>query len=425
MKAGQKRRKNVLLITADQIRADCLQSSFVQTPNLDALIGDGAASFSQHYCQSTPCAPARASLHTGCYLMNHHVHDNGAPLTEGLSNWAQEAKLQADYQPTLVGYVDQTPDTRTHAADDPKYRDWEGGFLPGLDRLTETDSIGTKEWLEERGIPTAGAPDGQGWNGYNGATWWLELRQEVTDTNTASESGTAFPQAAAYSAEDTDTRLLTDRAIQFIEQQHKEQQSAEMQSESANKDGERGGAGESCGRGGVADRPGWMLHLSLRAPHPPWVAAEPFNSMYAPDDIAKEAACAACSTTRAESVEAEASTHDWLRLVHSQEGKGAAGELLIQRRIFLLCYYYNGAVGEVAITTSSFTLRTSLIVLVIHRRLRDADEHSSQPRCNPQQPHFVSYPQEGLAPLPRALPTSSSCRPRVHTSRSSQRSTQT
>ncbi|MEC7571195.1 MAG: sulfatase-like hydrolase/transferase [Pseudomonadota bacterium] len=56
--------KNVLLITADQFRGDCLSAlghDFVKTPHLDALASDGAL-FRNHYCQATPCSPARASL---------------------------------------------------------------------------------------------------------------------------------------------------------------------------------------------------------------------------------------------------------------------------------------------------------------------------------------------------------------------------
>jgi arylsulfatase A-like enzyme len=311
--------RNVLLITADQFRADLLQSSFVQTPNLDALIDDGAVCFNQHYCQSTPCAPARASLHTGCYMMSHQVDDNGAPLTEALTNWAKEAKEQAGYVPTLIGYVDQTVDTRTHSADDPKLEDWEGGHLPGLTRLMETDSMGTKEWLKQRGIPTEGAPEAHGWNGYNGDTWWIEQSRDSAD----SANGSSHPKPAAYSANDTDTRVLTDRAIQFIERQYDDSKPT----------------GTSADGTQQGEPPGWMLHLSLRAPHPPWVAPEPFNSMYSCADIAAAAkTCATCATARAASVAAEANTHEWLRMIHSLGGEGAAGKLSGWHSIHSACF---------------------------------------------------------------------------------------
>ncbi len=61
---------NVLFITADQWRGDCLSACghpCLRTPNLDALAADGVL-FRRHYSQATPCAPGRASLYTGMYL---------------------------------------------------------------------------------------------------------------------------------------------------------------------------------------------------------------------------------------------------------------------------------------------------------------------------------------------------------------------
>jgi arylsulfatase A-like enzyme len=64
---------NVLLITADQWRGDCLSSlghRQARTPHLDRLAAGGAL-FARHHGQATPCGPARASLHTGLYACNH------------------------------------------------------------------------------------------------------------------------------------------------------------------------------------------------------------------------------------------------------------------------------------------------------------------------------------------------------------------
>ena len=73
---------NVLLVTADQWRGDCLSCvghPVVRTPNLDRLAADGVL-FTRHFAQATPCGPSRASLHTGLYALNHrsissHVAD--------------------------------------------------------------------------------------------------------------------------------------------------------------------------------------------------------------------------------------------------------------------------------------------------------------------------------------------------------------
>ena len=73
---------NVLFVTADQWRGDCLSCvghPVVRTPNLDRLAADGVL-FTRHYAQATPCGPSRASLHTGLYALNHRSITNGTPL---------------------------------------------------------------------------------------------------------------------------------------------------------------------------------------------------------------------------------------------------------------------------------------------------------------------------------------------------------
>ena len=112
--------KNVLLITADQFRGDCLSAlghDFVKTPHLDALASDGAL-FRNHYCQATPCSPTRASLLTGLYQLNHRVVRNGTPLDRRHDNLARMVRRHG-HDPVLFGYTDQTRDPRETAGDDP------------------------------------------------------------------------------------------------------------------------------------------------------------------------------------------------------------------------------------------------------------------------------------------------------------------
>src|SRR3954463_16208670 len=74
-------RPNILFITADQWRGDCLGYAGhprVRTPHLDALAAGGTA-FLRHYAQATPCSPARACLYTGLYQMTTRVVRNGTP----------------------------------------------------------------------------------------------------------------------------------------------------------------------------------------------------------------------------------------------------------------------------------------------------------------------------------------------------------
>ena len=66
-------RPNVLLITADQWRGDCLSAMghpLVNTPNLDRLAQQGVL-FERHYAGAAPCSPARACLYTGLYQMTN------------------------------------------------------------------------------------------------------------------------------------------------------------------------------------------------------------------------------------------------------------------------------------------------------------------------------------------------------------------
>jgi arylsulfatase A-like enzyme len=84
---------NVIFITADQWRGDCLSvlgHPLVKTPNLDALAAEGVL-FSRHYANTAPCGPSRATLHTGLYLHNHRSFSNGTPLDARHTNWALES----------------------------------------------------------------------------------------------------------------------------------------------------------------------------------------------------------------------------------------------------------------------------------------------------------------------------------------------
>ena len=75
-------RRNVLMIVVDQWRGDCLRAlghPVVRTPNIDAIAAEGVT-FARHYTQAVPCAPGRASLLTGQYMMNHRAVQNTIPL---------------------------------------------------------------------------------------------------------------------------------------------------------------------------------------------------------------------------------------------------------------------------------------------------------------------------------------------------------
>lgn len=79
---------NILWLCTDQQRYDtiaALGNSLIRTPNIDQLIADGVA-FTHAYCQSTVCAPSRASFLTGRYPRTTGCRQNGQsiPATERL-----------------------------------------------------------------------------------------------------------------------------------------------------------------------------------------------------------------------------------------------------------------------------------------------------------------------------------------------------
>jgi arylsulfatase A-like enzyme len=249
---------NILFVTADQWRGDCLstlQHPCVRTPHLDDLAASGVL-FAEHYCQAVPCGPSRASLHTGLYMMNHRSVTNGTPLDRRHSNWALKLRA-AGYDPVLFGYSDTSADPREYPADAPELRTMEGE-LPGLRtevHLNEGDVVAWADWLQAQGVSV---PE----RGY-------DLYLNKADQPEWEQGGRA-PAPLALSAEQHDTRYLTDRAIDYISAQSSP----------------------------------WCVHLSLLRPHPPWIAPEPYNALYPPDELP--------GFRRAETADAEAEQHPWL-----------------------------------------------------------------------------------------------------------------
>lgn len=216
---------NLLLVTADQWRGDCLSClghPAVPTPSLDRLAAE-AVLFEHHYTQATPCGPARASLHTGLYAFNHRSITNGTPLDARHKTLSGLARA-AGWDPVLFGYTDTSADPRTLPADSPWLRTYEGiapGFRAEL-RLPEAETA----YLDHL------AARGYGQRSY----------EEVY--------GGGFLAPAPYRAEDSITAFLADRFLAWLEGQRR--------------------------------RP-WFAHLSFLKPHPPFVAAEPWFSLVPPE----------------------------------------------------------------------------------------------------------------------------------------------
>ena len=91
--------KNILFITADQLRYDTLgfQGVFpVKTPNIDRLARRGTV-FDNAYCANPLCVPARASIMTGKYSYDTGVYYNGGEWDEALKTIPGELAANGYY----------------------------------------------------------------------------------------------------------------------------------------------------------------------------------------------------------------------------------------------------------------------------------------------------------------------------------------
>jgi arylsulfatase A-like enzyme len=154
--------RNVLFITVDQWRGDCLSAlghPVLETPALDALAGRGVL-FANHWANAAPCGPSRACLYTGTYQHRNRSVLNGSPLDARFTNVALEARA-IGYDPVLFGYTDSSVDPRTVAPDDPRLFTYEG-ILPGFREVIrdpwEEGSPAWGRWLAARGVDVPSNP---------------------------------------------------------------------------------------------------------------------------------------------------------------------------------------------------------------------------------------------------------------------------
>ncbi|MCT4656994.1 MAG: alkaline phosphatase family protein [Cohaesibacter sp.] len=261
-KVTSKNKPNILLITADQWRGDCLGAAghpTLKTPNIDALIAD-AVHFTNHYTTTAPCSAARASLYTGLYQMNHRVVQNGAPLAHDLDNIARAAR-RAGYLPTLFGYTDTSHDPRTLHPNDPDLRSYEK-VLPGMhlgQLLPEND----KPWI----------------------TWLKEQGHQIEDASKVhippmEEGERVSLQPPSYGEQETQTAFLLQKFYRWLDEQEDE------------------------------EKP-WFAHISFLRPHPPFIVPEPFASLYEPQE--------GSPYQRLEDAASEAQSHPLMELLQQHQ----------------------------------------------------------------------------------------------------------
>ncbi|MCH4549851.1 alkaline phosphatase family protein [Rhizobium changzhiense] len=296
------RKKNVLLIVVDQWRADFVphvlradgKNDFLKTPNLDRLCREGVT-FRNHVTTCVPCGPARASLLTGLYLMNHRAVQNTVPLDQRHLNLGK-ALRGVGYDPALIGYTTTVPDPRTTSPNDPRFRvlgDLMDGFHPV--GAFEPNMEGYFGWVAQNGFELPEhRPD----------IWLPEGEDAVAG---ATDRPSRIPK------EFSDSTFFTERALTYLK-----------------------------GRDGKP----FFLHLGYYRPHPPFVASAPYHAMYQPEDMP--------APIRAANPDTEAAQHplmkfyvDSIRRGSFFQGAEGSGATLDEAELRQMRATYCGLITEV------------------------------------------------------------------------------
>ena len=246
--------KNVLFIMCDQLRWDylsCYGHPHLHTPNIDKLAERGVR-FNRAYVQSPICCPSRASAYTGRYMSSHGASVNFASLRPdelGLGDYLAPLGVRT----ALAGKTHSFPD------------------LEGMARLNieaQSDlgqhlkNIAFEPYWRDDGLhPNDEKSENTAYNqylrkaGYEAQNPWNKHANSVIDENGEWLNGW-FLKAGEYPADieekHSETPYATRTAMKFMEE--------------------------------TGDNP-WCLHLSYIKPHWPYIAPEPYASMYGPDSF--------------------------------------------------------------------------------------------------------------------------------------------
>lgn len=246
--------RNVLFIMADQLRRDylsCYGHPTLHTRHLDRLAARGVR-FDNAYVQGPVCGPSRMSYYTGRYVTSHGAIWNFVPLSvreRGLGDYLRAAGIRT----VLAGKTHMEPDTDALAR---------LGIDPASAAGTLASELGFEPFDRDDGIwpqPTVGEDNRYAAflrrHGYHGDNPWHDFANSAAGPDGEILSGWSMRYAdlpARVAAEHSETRYMTDRAIDFI-----------------------GAQGDAR----------WCLHLSYIKPHWPYVAPAPYHSLYTADDV--------------------------------------------------------------------------------------------------------------------------------------------
>jgi arylsulfatase A-like enzyme len=248
------RPKNVLWIMCDQLRHDylgCTGHPTLKTPNIDAMAKRGVR-FSNAYVQSPICGPSRMSFYTGRYMRSHGSHWNGWPLRVGEPTLGDHLK-KIGVRNVLVGKTHMAPDLEGLKA---------LGIAPDSIIGVHVGECGFEPYERDDGLHPTGRPRPRydsylRAQGYDAPNPWEHWANSGADADGELQNGWLLAhadKAARIPEELSETPYMTRRAMDFI------------------------GDAESDGRP-------WCLHLSYIKPHWPYIAPEPYASMYSAKDV--------------------------------------------------------------------------------------------------------------------------------------------
>jgi arylsulfatase A-like enzyme len=246
--------KNIIWIMCDQLRHDylgCTGHPTLKTPNIDAMAARGVR-FTNAYVQSPICGPSRMSFYTGRYMRSHGAHWNGWPLRVGEPTLGDHLN-EIGVRNVLVGKTHMAPDL-------------EGlrmlGIAPDSIIGVHVSECGFEPYERDDGLHPSGRPRPRYEaylrdHGFEADNPWEHWANSGAAADGSLQNGwllTHADKAARIPEEHSETPYMTRRAMDFITEAE-------------------------------ADARPWCLHLSYIKPHWPYIAPEPYASMYSEADI--------------------------------------------------------------------------------------------------------------------------------------------
>jgi arylsulfatase A-like enzyme len=130
----------VVIVLVDDLDAHSLNRmvNIGMMPKLKSKVIDQSTRFTNFFVTTSLCSPSRATLLTGLYAHNHHVHTNSRPLggvvrfddSSSLATWLQKAGYRTGLVGKYLNKYGSNQDSTTPVDDvgyiPPGWNDWQG-----------------------------------------------------------------------------------------------------------------------------------------------------------------------------------------------------------------------------------------------------------------------------------------------------------